>query len=69
MKRRIQLDFGEQSLQRLDRLKEITEATSYAEVIRNALRLYDGVIEEGGLRARVVVQKDDGSSAIIRVFQ
>ena len=67
-KKRIQLDFGPDSAARLDRLKELTEATSYAEVVCNALRLYEGVIDEGGHRARLVVQKDDGTTVLMRVF-
>lgn len=67
-KRRIQLDFGPASASRLDRLKELTEASSYAEVVANALKLYEGIIDEGGHRARLVVQKDDGTTSLIRVF-
>lgn len=68
-KRRVQLDFGPQAMERLERLVEITEASSYAEVIRNAVQLYAGIIDEGGLDARLVVQKQDGTTAIIRVFK
>ncbi len=34
------------SMERLRKLREKTEAASYAEVVKNALRLYEGVIEE-----------------------
>jgi metal-responsive CopG/Arc/MetJ family transcriptional regulator len=44
--KRVQLDLPEKSMQRLQDLKEKTESSSYAEVIKNALRLYDAVIEE-----------------------
>lgn len=33
-------------MERLQRLKERTEAASYAEVIRNALRLYEAMVAE-----------------------
>lgn len=44
--KRIQMDLPEKSLARLQELKSKTEASSYAEVIKNALRLYDAVIAE-----------------------
>ena len=37
---RVQLEMPPQAMERLQRLKDRTEAASYAEVIRNALRLY-----------------------------
>jgi Arc/MetJ-type ribon-helix-helix transcriptional regulator len=68
MTKRIQLDLSDSSVARLDALKEQTEATSYAEVVRNALRLYEWAIEAGGERARMVVQRDDGTTEIVRLF-
>lgn len=44
--KRIQMDLPERSLARLQALKELTEAASYAEVMKNALRLYDALIKE-----------------------
>jgi len=44
--KRVQLDLPEKSLQRLQDLKQKTEAVSYAEVIKNALRLYESIIAE-----------------------
>lgn len=67
-KKRIQLDFGLDSASRLDRLKELTEASSYAEVVKNALSIYEGIIQEGGHRARLVVQKEDGTTVLVRLF-
>lgn len=43
---RVQLELQEASFARLKALREKTEAASYAEVIKNALRLYEGLIEE-----------------------
>ncbi len=45
-KKRIQIELGPTSLKRLDRMKQTTEAASYAEVLRHALQLYDALIEE-----------------------
>lgn len=47
---RVQLELPDKSMERLSSLKNKTEATSYAEVIKNALRLYENMIyqhEEG----------------------
>ncbi len=43
---RVQLELPEASFERLKQLKARTEAMSYAEVIKNALRLYEAIIEE-----------------------
>jgi hypothetical protein len=68
MTKRIQLDFSDSGMARLDSLKEKTEAASYAEVVRNALRLYEWAIEAGGEKARMVVTRDDGITEIVRIF-
>jgi len=43
---RVQLEMPPQAMERLTKLKEKTEAASYAEVIRNALRLFEALVEE-----------------------
>jgi hypothetical protein len=68
-RRRVELDFGPQTIARLERLVEVTEASSYGEVVRNALQLYAGIIDEGGLNVRLVVPKADGSAVIFRVLK
>jgi hypothetical protein len=40
-KQRIQFDFTPEALRRLEDLKELVEASTKAEVIRNALKLYE----------------------------
>ena len=44
--KRIQMDMPPRSVERLKRLQDITEAASYAEVMKNALRLYEVIIGE-----------------------
>jgi Arc/MetJ-type ribon-helix-helix transcriptional regulator len=46
MSRRLQLILPDQSFDRLERLVAKTEAQSMAEVIRNAMRLYEALIDE-----------------------
>lgn len=61
---RVQVDLMPQSMARLVRLKEKTEAASYAEVIKNALQHYEAMIEEteSGTRDK------DGAITIFRMW-
>lgn len=45
-KTRVQLDLPPRSMERLHDLKNKTEASSYAEVLKNALRLYEAIVDE-----------------------
>lgn len=65
---RVQMDLQERSMQRLMRLKEVTEAASYAEVVRNALRLYEAMIMEAEGGATFFVQKPGGELVEQRIF-
>lgn len=40
MGKKIQIEFSQNALQELERLKSRTDATSYAQVLRTALRIY-----------------------------
>jgi hypothetical protein len=44
--KRIQFEFSTDALERMERLKEKTRARSYAELIRDALRAYEWMVEE-----------------------
>ena len=67
-KNRVQLDFAPRSMERLNALKTKTEAASYAEVVKNALRLYEALIEETEAGKQFLVRDKDGVSAPFRVF-
>jgi hypothetical protein len=43
--KRIQFEFPPDAVERLDRMKRDTNATSYAELVRNALRVYEWMTE------------------------
>lgn len=45
-KQRIQFDFTVESMKRLEDLKEKTDATTKAEVVRNALKLYEWIVTQ-----------------------
>jgi len=49
------------AMDRLRVLKEKTEAASYAEVFRNALRFYEFMVSEAEKGISVVVENRDGS--------
>lgn len=65
---RLNLLLPAKSIERLDRLKEKTEATSYAEVIRNAIRLYEGIIAEYEKGNKVQVIDADGKPTTLSIF-
>ena len=67
-KSRVQLDFAPRSMERLNLLKAKTEAASYAEVVKNALRLYEALIEEVESGKQFLVRDKDGSVAPFRLF-
>ncbi len=65
--KRIQMDMPPKSVERLKRLQETTEAASYAEVVRNALRLYEAVIEEVEAGNEILIKRN-GHTLPYRVF-
>ncbi|MBV9783639.1 MAG: hypothetical protein JO264_07440 [Acidisphaera sp.] len=67
-KNRVQLDFAPRSMERLNALKTKTEAASYAEVVKNALRLYEALIEETESGKQFLVRNPDGAVAPFRLF-
>ena len=52
---RLQLDFSPEAYQRLTSIREKSEARTNAEVVRNALRLYDWFLELKRKRARIQI--------------
>jgi len=67
-KTRVQLDLSPRALDRLKELQTKTEATSYAEVVKNALKLYDGLIEEIERGAEFMIKDRDGNIVPFRIF-
>ena len=66
--KRIQLDMPDPALARLQSLKIKTEASSYAEVIKNALRIYEAIIEEADAGSSFLVRTVDGREKEYVVF-
>jgi hydrogenase maturation factor HypE len=65
MVKRVQLDLPPRSLDRLMALRDKTEASSYAEVIRNALQLYEALIEEVDKGNEVCIRRDGQVSSLM----
>ena len=65
---RVQLELPPQAMERLQKLKERTEAASYAEVIRNALRLFEALITEHEKGAEFALKQPGGEIVAYRLF-
>jgi hypothetical protein len=65
---RVQLEMPPQAMERLQRLKDRTEAASYAEVIRNALRLFEALVDEHEKGAEFSLRKPGGETVAYRIF-
>lgn len=57
--KRIQMDMPPKSVFRLKHLQEITEASSYTEVVRNALRLYEVLVEEHEAGSEFLIKRGE----------
>jgi len=64
----LQIDIGQRSFERLQRLKERTEVSKYGDVIADALRLYEAVVEDVLEGNEVLTRKDDGTEIPYRVI-
>lgn len=67
-KNRVQLDFPPRAMERLNTLKAKTEASSYAEVVKNALRLYEALIEEDESGKQFLTRAKNGVVSPFRLF-
>ena len=57
---RVQLEMPPQAMVRLQKMKDHTEAASYAEVIRNALRLFEALVDEHEKGSDFFLKRADG---------
>ncbi len=67
-KKRIQLDFTPDQVRQLKRLKQTTGAGSFAEVLRNALRLYRWFLRQQKSGWTVVLVKGDVEKEVELLF-
>ena len=66
--KRIQSDLPAKSFERLNALKDKTEAGSYGEVIRNALSLYEIIVEEVESGKEFYTKDKNGETTKYRMF-
>lgn len=65
---RVQLEMPPQAMDRLQRLKDKTEAASYAEVIRNALRVFEALVQEHEAGAEFQLKRPTGETVAYKIF-
>lgn len=65
---RVQLEMTPKAYERLGRLKEKTEAASYNEVMRVALRLYASVIEQQAAGKKLLLVDKAGNETEYEIF-
>jgi hypothetical protein len=65
---RVQLEMPPQAMERLTKLKEKTEAASYAEVIRNALRVFEALADEHEKGSEFSLKRSDGQTVAYKIF-
>lgn len=63
--KRLQIDISEQSFERLKRLKENSEASSYAEVTNKAYRVYEFFIDALRQGNEIKLVDKDGNEKIV----
>lgn len=56
---RIRFEFPPDAFDRLNRMKEKTDSASYAELVRNALRVYEWLIEQEKAGYEIGLVKED----------
>jgi len=61
-KQRVQFDFSPEALQRLEHLQETLDAATKAEVVRNALKLYEWFATQIDPEATIEVKDKEGNS-------
>jgi len=65
---RVQLEMPPQAMERLQRLKDRMEAASYAEVIRNSLRVLEALVDEYEQGSEFSVKRKDGQIQAYKIF-
>jgi hypothetical protein len=65
---RIQLLLPPQSVARLEALRKMTEAASASEVVRNAIRVYEGLAKEVHNGGKILIKESDGTLSQIKIF-
>lgn len=65
---RVQMELPDASFERLKKLKDLTEATSYAEVTKNSFRIYERLIDLYNSGGELFIQDQDGIKKKVEFF-
>lgn len=65
---RVQMELPQPAIERLKALKDKTEASSYAEVTKNAYRLYDMLIEMQESGRSLLMREPSGEIKELQIF-
>ena len=68
MSRRMSFVFPQRSVARLDKIKEEQELTSYTDVVRQALRLYEWALEASRDGKEFYVKDANGNETKVDIF-
>jgi hypothetical protein len=66
--KRVQLELPVRAYERLVNLKVETEASTYSEVLKNALRLYEFAVQKSKEDCEFMMKKKDGSVVPLPIF-
>ena len=61
-KQRVQFDFSPEALKRLEIMQELLDAPTKAEVVRNALKLYEWFLTKVDPDSTIEIQDKDGKN-------
>ncbi|WP_372023464.1 hypothetical protein P7L70_06050 (plasmid) [Tistrella mobilis] len=62
------MDLSANSKERLDRLKSKMEASSYADIMKDALRLLEFMVDEEEKNGSVFIEYRDGEKKEVKIF-
>jgi hypothetical protein len=66
--RRVQMELSQSSFDRLNRIKDLVEAPSYTEVMKDALRLYEFIVQKDCEGSNFFFKSENGELAQIKIF-
>jgi hypothetical protein len=66
--RQVRIQFTEDSFRRLEKLKEMTEAEDIADIMMNALRLYEATFMEANAGSHFFIQRPGKEIEPLEIF-
>lgn len=65
---RLNLDLNEQTKEKLERAKGLTQSSSMVDVVRRALALFIACLENEQQGGKVILKTKDGQESVIIIF-